>query len=64
MSALQVCSVGAAFCGVSFGSTIVAIIFPEVAFHFLSRYAVAIIIISILIQIYALYKIYCLEKNN
>ena len=60
LSALQVCTVGAgSFCAVSLGGSVVAAIFPGVAFHFMTRYAVAIIIISILIQVFALYKMKC-----
>jgi len=62
LSALQVCTVGGGFCAISLGSSIVAAIFPGVAFHFMSRYAVAIIIVSILIQVYSLYKMRCFKK--
>jgi len=63
LSALQVCTVGAgSFCAVSLGSSVVAAIFPGVAFHFMTRYAVAIIIVSILIQIFALYRMRCFKK--
>ncbi|PLX24669.1 hypothetical protein C0580_04465 [Candidatus Parcubacteria bacterium] len=62
LSALQVCTVGAPVCGVSIGFSIVASIFPSVAFNFLEKYSVYIIVISILLQLYSLYKMACFHK--
>ena len=62
LSALQLCTVGASFCAVSLGSTIVAAFLPTIAIHFVSKYAEIIIIISIVVQFYTLYRMKCLMK--
>lgn len=59
LSALQVCTVGGSFCAISLGSSIVAAIFPGVSFHLLGQHAVTVIIVSILLQWYSLYKMKC-----
>lgn len=64
LSALQLCTVGASFCAVSLGTTIVAAFLPTIAIHFISKYAEVIIIISILVQFYTLYRMRCLRKSK
>jgi len=62
LSALQLCTVGASFCAVSFGTTIVAAFLPTIAIHFVSKYAEVIIIISIVVQFCTLYRIKCFRQ--
>lgn len=62
LSALQVCTIGAPVCGVSIGASLVASIFPSVAFNFLESYSIYIIVLSILLQIYSLYQMRCFHQ--
>jgi len=62
LSALQVCTIGAPICGASIGASLVAGIFPSVAFNFLESYSVYIIITSVLLQIYSLYQMRCFHQ--
>ncbi|RJQ34382.1 hypothetical protein C4566_02215 [Candidatus Parcubacteria bacterium] len=62
LSALQVCTVGAPVCGVSIGFSIVASIFPSLAFNFLEQYSIYIVIVSIIFQFYSLYKMGCFHR--
>lgn len=59
LSALHACTLGAPVCGVSIGMGIVAAIFPAVAFNFLNDYALWIIMISIIIQMFSLNQLKC-----
>jgi len=62
LSAIQVCGVGAPVCGVSVGIGILSVIFPNFFIDFLTDYSVAIIIISIALQITSLYYMKCFLK--
>jgi len=59
--ALQACSVGAPVCGASIGAGIIALFFPGVAMNFLGKYSILIIVLSIFIQIAALYFMNCFK---
>ncbi len=61
LSALHACTLGAPVCGVSIGMAIVSTIFPAMAFDFLNDYALWIIIISIIIQIFSLNQMKCFK---
>ena len=62
IGAMQVCGIGAPICGATIGVGIFSLFFGEMSIAFLSNYAVAIIIISILIQFLALYYMKCFNK--
>jgi len=67
LSTLQVCGVGAPFCGATLGMAVVSIFFPNVALNIMDSYAIFFIIFSIVIQIIALYFMKCLfvcDKAN
>ncbi len=59
--ALQACTIGAPVCGASIGGGILALLFPGFALGLLEKYSIWIIIISIFIQILALYFMRCLN---
>ncbi len=59
-SALQMCAVNSV-CLVGAGAGILSLIFPGVMFSFLEKYAVAILIVSILIQLATLYFMGCFK---
>ena len=62
LAALQVCGVGAPVCGASVGLGILSAIFPGVFVNFLQSYAVWIIVISIVLQLIALYEMNCFVR--
>lgn len=62
LAALQVCGVNSAVCGAGFGFVILSAIFPNFIIGFLDRYAIALIILSILIQWISLYFMGCFKK--
>ncbi len=59
LSALQTCAIGAPVCGVSLGTAIFSSILPVATFGFIEKYALTIVILSILVQIFSLYKMNC-----
>jgi hypothetical protein len=63
LSALQVCGIAAPICGASIGFGIVASIFPEVFFRFLSQWSVGIIAASIAAQWLSLYFMNCFRPT-
>lgn len=60
--ALQACTIGAPVCGVSLGAGIAALVFPGVAFGFAEKYGIWIVIVSIVIQVVALYYMKCFKS--
>lgn len=62
ISSLQICGLGAPVCGASIVAGILALIAPGVSLHFLKNHEIIIIIISILIQILALYLMNCFKQ--
>ncbi|MCD6477663.1 MAG: hypothetical protein J7K87_01545 [Candidatus Aenigmarchaeota archaeon] len=62
LAALQVCGVGAPVCGASVGLGILSAIFPGVFVNVLEFYAIWIIVISIALQLIALYEMNCFVK--
>jgi len=59
--ALQACAIGAPVCGASIGAGAVAIFLPGIAFNFLEKYSITIIILSLVIQTLALYFMGCFK---
>lgn len=62
IAALQVCSIGVPVCGAAVGAGILSLIFPNFFLYFLNKYALLIIISSIIIQTLALYFMNCFKK--
>jgi len=64
LTALQVCGVGAPVCGAAVGLGILSSIFPTVFVDVMSKYAVHIIVLSIIFQLVALYFMNCFKEVN
>ena len=64
VTALQVCGLGVPACGVGVGAGFVSLIFPGFLFNYLRDYSVFILIFSIIIQIFSLYKMKCFKASN
>lgn len=62
IGALQVCGIGAPVCGATIGVGIMSIIFPHTTITFFEQHHVGIIIISLILQIVALYYMGCFKK--
>jgi len=62
LAAMSTCSVGAPICGASVAGGIIALLFPGIAFKYLSEYSIIIILSSFFIQIIALYYMNCFKK--
>ena len=62
--ALQACTIGAPVCGATIGGGILALIFPGFAFSLMEKYSVPIVLISIFIQLLALYLMKCFQKTH
>ena len=62
LAALEACGVGAPVCGAMVGVGILSVIFPMSAVDIIGRYAVPILVGSILIQFVALYFMNCFKK--
>ena len=62
LAGLQVCGVGAPVCGAAVGSGFLSFLFPVSASGFMEKYAVPIIIASILLQSWALFSMNCFKK--
>jgi len=62
MIALQVCSIGAPVCGAAIGAGILSLLLPSIFISFLNKYALIIVIASIIIQAVALYFLNCFKK--
>jgi len=62
MAALQVCGIGAPVCGAAISAGILSVIFPSIFISFLNKYALLIIVSSIIIQGIALYYMNCFKK--
>lgn len=60
--ALQACTIGSPVCGASIGMGILALIFPGVTYKFINEYSLIIIILTIILQIFALYFMKCYKK--
>lgn len=58
-SALQVCGLSAYACSTALGFTILAGILPHTILNLFQEYSIFIILVSIIIQIYALYQLKC-----
>jgi hypothetical protein len=61
--ATQVCGIGAPMCGAALGGSIGLTFLPSIAQGFFEDYAVYIIIIAILGQMYSLYILKCWGNN-
>ncbi len=61
--ATQVCGIGAPMCGAALGGSIGLTFLPTIAQGFFEDYAVWIILIAILGQLYSLYILKCWGKN-
>ncbi len=61
--ATQVCGIGAPMCGAALGGSIGLTFLPSIAQSFFEDYAVYIIIIAILGQMYSLYLLKCWGNN-
>ena len=59
--ALQVCGIGAPVCGATVGLGIVSSIFPAVFIELMSKYAIYLILISLIFQLFALYFMDCFK---
>lgn len=62
VSALHMCTIGAPVCGAA-SVGLLALILPTVAYQFLSNFSIWIVVLSILLQLYALYSMGCLKLN-
>ena len=60
--ALQVCSIGAPVCGAVIGAGILSLLLPSIFISFLNKYALIIVIASIIIQVVALYFLNCFKN--
>lgn len=60
ISAFQVCGIGAPVCGATIGLGVIFAIFPAFFIDFLTDYSYAIIILSIIMQLFALNFMKCL----
>ncbi len=61
--ALQACTIGVPACTVSVGAGFFALFFPGVVLGLLGKYSVAIVIISLMIQLLALYFMNCFKRE-
>lgn len=59
-SAFHFCGVAAPMCGITVGSGIVALIFPQLMYNFFEQHGFVIIYLSIIIQIAALFHLKCI----
>lgn len=64
LSAMQLCGVGLQICGMSLGFGILSVVLPSVLLNFLISYAVPIVIISIIIQIFSLWQMNCFRSSE
>jgi hypothetical protein len=62
MAALQVCGIGAPVCGAAISAGLLSVIFPSVFLSFLNKYALLIVVGSIILQGIALYFMNCFRK--
>lgn len=62
LGAMQICGVGAPLCGAGIGFSIFSIIAPTASIAFFSQYSVLILMLSILLQLAALYYMGCFKK--
>jgi hypothetical protein len=63
-SALQVCGLSAYACSTALGFTILATILPHTVLNFFQQHSILIILLSIFIQIYALFQLKCINIQN
>jgi hypothetical protein len=61
LGALQVCGLSAFACSSALGFTLMATILPHTTLSFFQNYSLQIIIFSLIIQIYAIYQLKCLN---
>lgn len=64
VSALQVCGMSAPFCGMTAGMGVVAMVFPGFLFHFLIDHGVVIVVVSIGLQLVALFATGCFAPKH
>ncbi len=60
-SALQVCTVS---CTAGFGAALLSAFLPSMFMHFLISYSIPLIVISLLAQIFAIYRMNCLGPSK
>lgn len=61
LSAIQACGIGTPFCGASLGISVLSALFPSALVHALIEHSVAILAVSIVIQIISLYMMGCFK---
>ena len=59
LGAMQVCGIGAPVCGATVGAGLFSLFFPALFASFLDEHALSLIILSIVIEIIALYYLKC-----
>jgi len=64
LSALQVCGIGAPVCGVTAGIGVMSLVLPGVLIDFVGDYHIAIIVVSVLLQIVSLYFMGCFKLRK
>jgi hypothetical protein len=62
IGALQACGIGAPVCGATVGVGILSVFFPQSAFAVLEKYAVHVIILSLILQIVAIFYMGCFRS--
>lgn len=60
-TALQVCGSGA-FCGATMGMGIISAILPKVALSLITQHAYVVLLISIFMQLIALFRMHCFQQ--
>ena len=64
LTALQVCGLGGVFCGSSIFLGLLTTIIPGFAVNFLVSYAVPLLIVSIIFQIFAIWQMGCMKASK
>jgi hypothetical protein len=64
IGAMQVCTVGAPICGASVGLGLFSLFMPTVSQDFMNDHAVVLIIVSIAVQLAALYYMKCFKSRT
>lgn len=64
LSALQVCGLGTPLCGASIGFGILSMILPRLAFEFLTKHGLIIVLLAMLLQIVGLYSMKCFQTKH
>jgi hypothetical protein len=62
IGAMQTCGIGAPICGATVGIGVFSLFFPNISTSFFNEYAMHIVVVSIAIQLLALYFMSCFKK--